>query len=998
MKRFMLLLAVVGLAVPSALAVTFTNVDLGFENDAAEVAPGEWVLAQKIQADTAVEISKVAVYNEAGSPKVAGADVERIELRRASDGKVMGSASTTTALAKLADADGVSISTTANKVIAASGYIEVWVKLRATVPLGRKLKLGGTKVTYNPDVDVTYPEDAPATVFTVGPSPDIAFDGTVGDADVYRGERFLAGRIKVDAETLSFETTISRLFLENVANAGAIPLSGSYVAAIEVRRASDGLLLGEGTSTEIAKLTTTGTAIPTSSNNKIPPYSTVFLEIWVTLKADAPTSHKLQLKVDVRCGGTDFAAGKTPTFTVGQPGGFEATNLDLEGGRVFSRQRFLAQRIKVVDGDLDPYDVTINSLVVQNVADPEARLADTQITKVEVVRARDGAALGSVTNTSGLNSGGVRITTGTNNVVRDDTTEIIELWVTLGDNVPHERDIQLSTVIWHTEDTKTFRNPEEGGLDGAVFTTGPAEAKGFEEAKRDETLTDRKVFQGVRFLAQRLILKDTDPDPYDVTITSLMVRNAEATSPLADQQVARIEVRRKSDGALLGEVTDPMGLSLAGVRVTTGANNIVPDDSTVEIDIWVTIKATAPAGRKLKLEAVVWHTEGVDTHQTDALLGPATFTTAIGKAPTGVDFSWAPTQPTWQDEVTFTPATGIIDPEGDITKATFHWNFGDGTTKSTTGSAAVKHKYGKGGTFSVTLTVTGQGGLSSSKARSITVAGRAPTVNFTYTPTAPMAGQEITFTSQVTDPADPPLTPYTYAWDFGDGAKSSETNPKHTYSAAGTFKVKLSVTNKNGETGSAEKTVTVAAAVNVPPTVTSLAANPANPEVGVEITFTAGTTTPSGDPVTGWEWKFGDGHESSSPSPVKHTYTASGVFTVSVRAKNAKGGWSPARTMTLYVRPQGGALIGTKILDNPASTQCRIQVFLPQGATGVRIQIFDALGRPVLTKDVAGSQFTWDLKDDRGRAIADGLYVYLITATVSEKTERSEIGRILVVR
>ncbi|HEU68878.1 MAG TPA: hypothetical protein ENN53_06680 [Candidatus Acetothermia bacterium] len=64
----------------------------------------------------------------------------------------------------------------------------------------------------------------------------------------------------------------------------------------------------------------------------------------------------------------------------------------------------------------------------------------------------------------------------------------------------------------------------------------------------------------------------------------------------------------------------------------------------------------------------------------------------------------------------------------------------------------------------------------------------------------------------------------------------------------------------------------------------------------------------------------------------------------------------------------------------------------------MRIQIFDALGRPVLARDVTGGLFTWDLTDDAGRRIADGLYVYLVTATVGEVTERSEVGRILIVR
>ncbi|GAB4309183.1 MAG: hypothetical protein Kow0097_10130 [Candidatus Bipolaricaulota bacterium] len=998
MRRFLLVALAVGLAAPITLgAATYTNEDLGLSGDDLVVHPGAVVLAQKIKivvtGDT-LSVTELTVTNTAASNRVQGAEIEYIEVRRDSaTGPVL--KKQTSGLTNF-HTTGVTFSTVTTTSIrnfaVGTHYLFVLIKLKATAPLGRNLALGATKVN---SVGVTYPPAA--TAFTVGPSPTIAFDGSVLDADVYRGERFLAGRIEVDAEEVPFETTISRLLLVNVA--AGTKLSGTYVAGIEVRRASDGALLGEATETEIAKLTTTGTAITPSSNNKVPAYSTVFLEIWVTLKGDAPTGHNLKLEASVRCGGKDFAAGEGPLFTVGQPEGFEELeNLELTGGRVFSRQRFLAQRIRVVDDDFDPYDVRIDSIVVQNVATAETRLADTQIASIEIVRARDGAVMGSVTSVSGLNSGGVRITTGANNIVRDDTSEVIELWVTLKDTVPHGRVIQLRTVVWHTEDTKTFGKPEAPDvLDGAEFTTGPEEdnAKGFDQAKTVD-MANRTVFQGVRFLAQRLDLRDDDLDPYDVVITSLMIRNAEAASPLADQHVARIEVRRKSDGELLGEITNPVGLSLAGVRVVTGENNVVLDDTSVELQIWVTLTNTSPAGRKLKLETIVWHTEGTATFQTGALAGPATFTTDIGTPPTGVDFSWEPAAPTWQDEVTFTPAAGIKDPEGDITKATFRWNFGDGRTRTTTGPAPVKHTYPVGGTYSVTLTVTGEGGLSSSKTRSVTVVGRAPTVNFTFAPASPMAGQEIAFTPQITDPAD--LKPYTYAWDFGDGATSAEEKPKHTYAAAGTFTVKLTVTNKIGEKGSVEKAITVAEAVDLPPTVTALTASPANPEVGVEVTFTATATAPAGDPVTGWAWEFGDDETSTSPSPVRHTYATSGVYTVRVRAKNDKGGWSTWRTLSLYVRPQGGALIGTKVLDNPASTRCRIQLFLPQGATGVRIQIFDALGRPVVAQDVTGNQFTWDLTDNAGRRIADGFYVYLVTATVGEGTERSEVGKILVVR
>ncbi len=51
-----------------------------------------------------------------------------------------------------------------------------------------------------------------------------------------------------------------------------------------------------------------------------------------------------------------------------------------------------------------------------------------------------------------------------------------------------------------------------------------------------------------------------------------------------------------------------------------------------------------------------------------------------------------------------------------------------------------------------------------------------------------------------------------YAWDFGDGQTSSEgPTTTHTYAAAGTYQVKLTVTDSNGLTGTSTKSVTVQA-------------------------------------------------------------------------------------------------------------------------------------------------------------------------------------------
>ena len=38
-----------------------------------------------------------------------------------------------------------------------------------------------------------------------------------------------------------------------------------------------------------------------------------------------------------------------------------------------------------------------------------------------------------------------------------------------------------------------------------------------------------------------------------------------------------------------------------------------------------------------------------------------------------------------------------------------------------------------------------------------------------------------------------------YSWDFGDGVKSTDANPSHTYVTAGTYTVTLMCMSKNGK-------------------------------------------------------------------------------------------------------------------------------------------------------------------------------------------------------
>ncbi len=164
----------------------------------------------------------------------------------------------------------------------------------------------------------------------------------------------------------------------------------------------------------------------------------------------------------------------------------------------------------------------------------------------------------------------------------------------------------------------------------------------------------------------------------------------------------------------------------------------------------------------------------------------------------GADGAAAPQPPTASFTDDCTSLTCSFDASASTadgaTITSYAWDFGDGSTgtgKTTT------HTYDGNGTYTVKLTIGTDKGGADTVSKQVTVerVNQAPVASFTT------VCDELACSFDASDSTDDGSVA-SYAWEFGDGSTGTGKTTTHTYSEAGDFTVKLTVTDDEGKTGS----------------------------------------------------------------------------------------------------------------------------------------------------------------------------------------------------
>lgn len=223
----------------------------------------------------------------------------------------------------------------------------------------------------------------------------------------------------------------------------------------------------------------------------------------------------------------------------------------------------------------------------------------------------------------------------------------------------------------------------------------------------------------------------------------------------------------------------------------------------------------------------------------------------------------------------FTPTTvasSTVDPI-----ATNYWNFDMAATSTLTPMGATvtpSYSYAPG-TYSVQLVARSGAGCRDTIVTTVTVYPKNVS-SFTATANACLGDTISLANTSVCNTG-----PCSYAWDFGDGQQSVAMHPKHVYTAANAFNIKLKVLNAQSCTDS----VTVPVIINPKP-VAAFSSN--SPLCFGNVSYFTNASSIATGSIVSYSWNLGNASTSANAN-TSLTYTAPGNYLVSLTATSNLG-------------------------------------------------------------------------------------------------------------
>jgi gliding motility-associated-like protein len=221
----------------------------------------------------------------------------------------------------------------------------------------------------------------------------------------------------------------------------------------------------------------------------------------------------------------------------------------------------------------------------------------------------------------------------------------------------------------------------------------------------------------------------------------------------------------------------------------------------------------------------------------------------------------------------------------------YQWYFGDGDSSSV---QSPTHIYANPGLYDVMLISTDTSSTSNCS-DTILISDYIEVFSnnnlaFAHSPTQGCDQVNVQFTNTTACPST------NWSWDFGDNTTSTQENPSHTYSAAGTYDV-IFTAIVDGVTLS--DTCINCVTVNITPTADYTTTGTI---ATCFLPITASFVGTSNNPNAIYLWDFGDNTTATAQNP-SHTWTESGTYPVSLTVTSPEGCSKVIVKDTVFARP-----------------------------------------------------------------------------------------------
>lgn len=328
-------------------------------------------------------------------------------------------------------------------------------------------------------------------------------------------------------------------------------------------------------------------------------------------------------------------------------------------------------------------------------------------------------------------------------------------------------------------------------------------------------------------------------------------------------------------------------------------------------------------------------------------------------------------------------ASASFDHDGTLVRFLWDFDASDGVDfeyPDAEGSEA-DHSYSRSGTYLVTLRVTDNENLSSTRTLLVFVNNTPPTAVANADRTTADVGESVTFDGSGSWDTLSDIDGLNYTWFLGDGAVRFGKTFSYAYRDDGEFKVILTVRDNDGAVRTdLNLTITVSNARPVAEAGRDRTAN-----FGDEGIFDASNSTDTLSDIDGltYHWDFGDG-EQGNGIIVYHTYGDEGVYTATITVSDGELNDTDTVKVTILNAPPIANAGKDKIVDMDEEIE------------------FNASGSWDTSSDITGLNYTWNFGDgETGYGLAPTHTftepdIYTVTLTVTDDNDALDMITIVV--